>query len=1201
MKILRSLRSRRLLVLGLAYAVLLAGLVVHVTSMRAHDLGRARQGVQRTAELIASMQAVALERAHARMHYLLPLREVRNAEVSSAACRRALAGALAQWPEAVNVFAAGPDGGVLCSAAPVAPSVREAELPAIRAALGASHFVLGEPLGEARSGALLIALAEHIAGEAGRPAGVLVALIRFSWSHAERLVDELPAGSRLEVMDGPRVVLRYPEAGAAGKPVARAAQSGLVSSGHEGIAAWRDRDGVRWIYAVVPSLASAAGRMAVLVGEPQEAVTGPIDRAYVFESALAVGLLAATFAIVWFGSEKLLLRRVRILAGAAKQLSEGRLSARSELRASDDELGELTRSFDQMAEQLEARETERESAKQDLERTNRALRVLSGGNRALVRAAGEQALLDEMCRVIVEEGGYRMAWVGFAGNDERKSILPVAHRGAAQRYLEGLGLTWADTERGSGPSGRAIRSAEPVIVRNILAEPGFEPWRAEALELGYASTAALPVKTEGQVLGVLRVYAGEVDAFGTDEVRVLMEAAGDLAFGIRTLRARTEQARLAAALNETEDRLRAALQGSLDGFCMLRAIQDDTGTVADFRFLELNSQAEALLKRPREQLLGRTFRELFPAYPELFQRYASAAAAGKSLEDQFEMRTPAGRSVWVRHQIVPLAGGIAVFWRDITEGMEASQRLKASEKKYRELLEGLQEGIWAMDAEGRTTFVNPRMAEMLGYGVEEMLGKPVFGFVNERGAATLRERMELRRRGLRESYELDWLRKDGTSLYARVEGSPLYDDEGNYAGFLAGIVDLSERRRNELALARSHRALATLSAANAELVRATDEARLLQAVCRVIVEHGGYPLAWVGYAAEDPGKSVAPKAWAGVGADAFLARLKLSWAEGDAGGEGPAGQAIRTAKVQLLRDIATAPGFARSRRLALEKGTRSILALPLLPRSGHAAGFLSIHAAEPDAFDPEEVALLRELAEDLGYGIAALRARAERDRIAYEHLHHEEILRKSLLDSIEAIAATVEIRDPYTAGHQKRVAQLAVALARELGLPEEKIRGLYLAGVVHDLGKIAVPAEILSKPGKLAKVEFELIKQHADSGYEILKGIDFPWPIADIVRQHHERLDGSGYPQGLKDGAILPEARILAVADTVEAMASHRPYRPSLGIERALGTIESERGIAYDAAVVGACVKLFREGRFSFDEERTGRAQEERGPEPRLG
>lgn len=193
-----------------------------------------------------------------------------------------------------------------------------------------------------------------------------------------------------------------------------------------------------------------------------------------------------------------------------------------------------------------------------------------------------------------------------------------------------------------------------------------------------------------------------------------------------------------------------------------------------------------------------------------------------------------------------------------------------------------------------------------------------------------------------------------------------------------------------------------------------------------------------------------------------------------------------------------------------------------------------------------------------------------------------ERLQLAFSETVNALSAVVESRDPYTAGHQRSVAELAMAIARELGLGGKQINAVYTAGVLHDLGKITVPAEILSKPGKLSEAEFALIKQHPAAGYEILRHIEFDWPIADIVLQHHEKMDGSGYPNGLKGEDIRLEARIIAVADVVEAIHSHRPYRPSLGIETALEEISSRQGIAYDPQVARACVKLFGEGRFEF-------------------
>ena len=193
-------------------------------------------------------------------------------------------------------------------------------------------------------------------------------------------------------------------------------------------------------------------------------------------------------------------------------------------------------------------------------------------------------------------------------------------------------------------------------------------------------------------------------------------------------------------------------------------------------------------------------------------------------------------------------------------------------------------------------------------------------------------------------------------------------------------------------------------------------------------------------------------------------------------------------------------------------------------------------------------------------------------------------LRTAFGATIQVMASAIEARDPYTANHQIRSADLSCAIATEMGLSQDKIDGIRMAGSIHDIGKLSVPAEILSKPIKLSELEFSLIKEHSQKGYEILKHIESPWPLAEIVYQHHERMDGSGYPKKLQGNDILIEARILMVADVVEAMASHRPYRPSLGIDAALEEIEKNRGTLYDEAVVAACLILFREKGFQLAE-----------------
>jgi PAS domain S-box-containing protein/putative nucleotidyltransferase with HDIG domain len=207
----------------------------------------------------------------------------------------------------------------------------------------------------------------------------------------------------------------------------------------------------------------------------------------------------------------------------------------------------------------------------------------------------------------------------------------------------------------------------------------------------------------------------------------------------------------------------------------------------------------------------------------------------------------------------------------------------------------------------------------------------------------------------------------------------------------------------------------------------------------------------------------------------------------------------------------------------------------------------------------------------------------EQNQIEADRKRYNNSLHQAMISAVESIAALTEMRDPYTSGHQKRVAQLAVAIANKLKLSEHRIEGIRLASLIHDIGKINVPAEILSKPGKLSDIEYDLIKKHAEAAAEIIKPINFPWDIANVVVKHHERLDGSGYPKGLKGDQICLEARIISVADVVEAMSSHRPYRAALGLDVALKEIIQNKGILFDETVVNACVKLFKKEKFKFE------------------
>ena len=520
--------------------------------------------------------------------------------------------------------------------------------------------------------------------------------------------------------------------------------------------------------------------------------------------------------------------------------------------------------------------------------------------------------------------------------------------------------------------------------------------------------------------------------------------------------------------------------------------------------------------------------------------------------------------------------------RDISQRKQMEQTVIENERKFRTLFETANDGIFLLDATG---FVdcNQRGADLYGLAKEGIIRHSPDEFCLERqpdgrlSAEVAAEKNQAAMRGESTNFEWRAMRADNTTFDVDISLNRI---EFGGAVYLQAVVrDITERKQAEIALRHANRALATLGAVNRQLVHATDENDLLQAICQAIVEQRGYRMAWVGYAQPDENRSVKVMASAGH-EDGYLDTINITWAETERG-MGPTGRAIRSGTTQLCQDFLNDPRHLPWLAVAQQRGYAASIALPLT-KGVDVYGALTVYSDEINTFTPNEVALLEEMAGDLAFGVSALHIRHERDSALEKNRQQLTQLQDSLEDTVRAIAAIVEMRDPYTAGHQNRVADLAAAIARQMGLPDELVHAIHLAGAVHDLGKIQIPSEILSKPGKISNIEFSLIKTHAQAGYDILNGIRFPWPIAQMVWQHHERHDGSGYPQGLKGEDILLEARILAVADVVEAMYSHRPYRPGLGIEAALDEITRARGTRYDPQVVDACVALFREQGYSL-------------------
>jgi len=390
--------------------------------------------------------------------------------------------------------------------------------------------------------------------------------------------------------------------------------------------------------------------------------------------------------------------------------------------------------------------------------------------------------------------------------------------------------------------------------------------------------------------------------------------------------------------------------------------------------------------------------------------------------------------------------------------------------------------------------------------------------------------------------------------------------------FLEGVWGFLKQRESEEKIKTLNLYLTSIRNINEVLLKSKDEDELFEEMCRILIKMEFIRAVWIGVR-EEGSSEVRPIAQRGF-EKGFLSshkvRLDVPQSSLD-----PVGWSIKTGEPKNIWDLEGDSQKESWSKELLGKGFFSIMAVPLKP-DGEAIGALGIYSDRKHAFRDEEIGYLLEAASDIAVGVKSLRMEKELKRSV-------ENLQRTLNTTIEAISLMGEMRDPYTAGHERRVAQLACAIAREIGMTDDQMEGVRVCAFLHDIGKIVVPAEILSKPSELNEYEYGIVKSHPKVGYDILKRLEFPWPVAQIVLQHHEMLDGSGYPAGLKGEEIVLEARILAVADVVEAMSGHRPYRAALGIDKALEEISRNKDVLYDAKTVDACMRLFMEKGFRFE------------------
>jgi PAS domain S-box-containing protein/putative nucleotidyltransferase with HDIG domain len=457
--------------------------------------------------------------------------------------------------------------------------------------------------------------------------------------------------------------------------------------------------------------------------------------------------------------------------------------------------------------------------------------------------------------------------------------------------------------------------------------------------------------------------------------------------------------------------------------------------------------------------------------------------------------------------------------------------LLESEEKYRLHFENVTDVIYSIDPDLKLLSISPSVERMLGYKPEELVGKPIrqLQFLADHLETTCSDIRHVFAGNITMAQVYEFIAKNGTRIFCEVSAAPMLHD-GKAAAVICVARDITERKQAEEWLLRERSMVDRImktSPAGISVVNLSGEIVFANKRAQDILGFSVNKITGLTYDSPE---------WRITDFD---------------------GNHFPVENLPFAMVISSgSPVYGIRHAITSSEGRRVYLSIngaPILGENGHISDVV---------FTIDDVTEQRRAEEKIKETI--------------------EQLRKNISDTIRAMAMIVEQRDPYTAGHQGRVAKLAVAMAQDMNLSEDQIGGIWMTGMIHDIGKMNIPAEILSKPTKLSDIELKLIKSHAESGYKILETIAFPFPVAKISYQHHERIDGSGYPQGLKGNEILLESQIIGVADVVEAMASHRPYRPALGIDKALQEIEKNKGILYDNAIADTCLRLFREKGFQI-------------------
>jgi PAS domain S-box-containing protein len=599
----------------------------------------------------------------------------------------------------------------------------------------------------------------------------------------------------------------------------------------------------------------------------------------------------------------------------------------------------------------------------------------------------------------------------------------------------------------------------------------------------------------------------------------------------------TERKKAEEELRESENKYRLLADNIHDVIFVMDMNLNYTYLSPSVKLLRGYKPEEAMKQTPAQTVTPSSLKSALNILSEIMELEKSEHRdINVSRTFQVEMSRKDGTTVWteVRASLIrdenQRAIGIMGVTRDITDRKQAEDLLRKNEEKYRTILEDIQEGYFEVDFAGNFTFFNDSLYRFLGYPKEELMGMNNRQYTDKENARKLFQTFKKVYSTGESTEGFDWqiIRKDGTKRYVEASVSLRKDSSGIPIGFRGIARDVTEQKKAEENLKASERKYRLLADNIQDVIFVLDMNLKYTYISPSVKTMRGYEPEEV--LKQQPIEKTLTPSSLDLAMQTYSEMMELE-------------------KSELREEIPL------SRTIQLEMRRKDGTTLWTDVR-------FSIIRDENN----QAIAIM-----------GVTRDITERKKSEEELQKTLDRLKNAVGTTIQVLISAVESRDPYTAGHQKRVADLARTIATEMGLPQDKIEGIRMAGSIHDIGKLSIPAEILSKPTKLTDNEFSLIKEHPRIGYEMLKDVESPWPLAQIVYQHHERMNGTGYPGNLKGDEIIIEARILAVADVVEAMGSHRPYRASLGIEVALEEIEKNKGILYDVVVADACLKIFRE------------------------